>query len=107
MANGEDRRTWRGWHVIGRFLPMVVLGVIFIILGLGPGAPHRGSESFGVIFVWIGAIMIGASVLGMFFTKCPVCYSTHWVVCVQEPDVVAEPHHRSYHRDLSTHEDEA
>ncbi|HTT16293.1 MAG TPA: hypothetical protein VMH49_02885 [Thermoplasmata archaeon] len=101
----EDRRPpWRGWHVIGRFVPMVFLGFLFIIFGLSPYAPHRGPEALGILFVWVGVIMIGAAVVGMVFTKCPVCYSTHWVVCLQEPDVhrSRRDHGYGYYRELST-----
>jgi hypothetical protein len=96
----EGSRPWRGWHVIGRFLPMIVLGVVFVIVGLTLRAPHHG-VSFGVLFIWVGGILIVAAVLGMMFTKCPLDYETRWVVCAQEPDVERRPHGRGYHRRLS------
>ncbi|HYA10056.1 MAG TPA: hypothetical protein VEH10_00035 [Thermoplasmata archaeon] len=106
MADDEDlpRRHWRGWHVIGRFFPMAVLGLIFILIGAVVPSLHRG-HAYGILFVWIGAILIVFAILGMFFTKCPVCYRTHWVVCMQEPDVVRAPRHQSYHRELSFREE--
>jgi hypothetical protein len=106
-AGGEAEGPWRGWHVIARFLPMIVLALAFVVIGAANLAPHNSRESLSPVFVWIGGILFVGAILGMLFTKCPDCYRTHWVVCVQEPDVVAEPRHQSYHRDLSTHEDEA
>ena len=104
---GEPEGPWRGWHVIARFLPMIFLALAFLVIGAANLAPHNSRESLSPVFVWIGGILFVGAILGMLFTKCPDCYRTHWVVCVQEPDVVAEPRHRSYHRDLSSHEDDA
>ena len=108
MAEVEEKHApWRGWHVIARFLPMTFLGVIFLVLGASPAAPHRGPESFGIVFVWLGVVLIGASILGMIFTKCPTCYQARWIVCVQEPDVVRHRTQDRYHRQLSFPEDES
>lgn len=101
------RRHWRGWHVIGRFLPMVVLGLIFIVIGVSTEAPHHGAVSYGVLFIWIGGILIVAAMLGMMFTKCPICYSSHWIACVQEPDVVHEKRYDTFHRELSAPDEES
>ena len=102
----EQRPRWRGWHVMARFLPMIVLGMVFLLIGATNAAPHNARESFAPLFLWIGAILLVGSVLGMLFTKCPICTRTHWIVCVQEPDVVREPRRRSYHRELSSPKDE-
>ncbi len=80
---------------------MVVLGIVFIVIGLSPAAPHIGAATFGFVFVWIGAILIGAAFLGMLFTKCPTCYSTHWVICFQEPDVLTDHGEGDFYRELS------
>jgi hypothetical protein len=104
MATEEDGQVWRGWHVIGRFLPMIFLGSIFIIVGVSPLAPHHGGMSFGIIFVWVGGILWIGAVIGMLFTKCPICYRTNWVYCVQERDVVRIHNHGEgdyYARDLA------
>jgi len=109
MPEGEEERAppWRGWHVIGRFLPMVVLGIIFLIIAVTNSAPHRGAEDFSPLFLWIGAVLLVAAVLGMLFTKCPICYRTHWVICFQEPDVTRRSRHQGYQRELSSREDES
>ncbi len=101
----EVSRPWRGWHVIGRFLPMVVLGTVFIVLGITLRAPHHG-VSFGILFVWVGGILVVAAVLGMMFTRCPLDYQTRWIVCAQEPDVVRLPRGRGYQRRLSSHRED-
>ena len=98
-------QPWRGWHVIGRFLPMVFLGFLFLLIGVLVPALHRG-HAYGVLFLWIGAILIVAAILGMLFTKCPVCYRTHWVVCMQEPDV-RRRRTGHYHRELNPSDDES
>lgn len=106
--NGEEeayRRHWRGWHVFGRFFPMLFLGIVFILIGVLVPSLHTG-HAFGVLFVWVGAVLVIGAILGMMFTKCPVCYRTSWVVCLQEPDVVREPRGDSYRRELSSTEDE-
>ncbi len=110
MARDDPEETrspaWRGWHVIGRFLPMVALGVLMIALAFTGLVPHRGVEDFAPLFLWIGGILIAGAILGMLFTKCPVCYRTHWVICFQSPDVVRSPRRRVYHRELSGPDDE-
>jgi len=110
MANGVDEevphRPWRGWHIVGRFLPMVVLGLIFVFIGISALAPRHGIESYGIIFIWVGAVLIIAAILGMLFTKCPLDYQTQWVACVQEPDVVHDRRVGKFHRELSFPEDE-
>jgi len=101
---GEVQPLWRGWHVIGRFLPMVFLGCIFVIYGVSPEAPRRGVIHLGPIFVWIGGILLVGAVIGMLFTKCPICYQSNWIFCVQERDVVRIHDHGAgdyYARDLA------
>lgn len=95
---------WRGWHVIGRFLPMVFLGSIFVIFGVSPVAPHADHIKFGLVFVWVGAILLLGAIFGMLFTKCPICYQTNWIYCLQERDVVRIHNHGVgdyYARDLT------
>ncbi len=101
MARTVENVGWRGGHVLVRFLPMMLLGVIFLVLGLSPAAPHFGALTFGFIFVWIGVILIVGAVLGMLFTRCPLDYQTHWVVCLREPDVLPAEVGPGYYRDLS------
>ncbi len=101
----EDRRPWRGWHRIARFLPMVFLGGLFVFLGLGPLAGRGGRIDYGILFVWVGVVLILAAVVGMVFTRCPDCYQTRWVFCVQEPDVHPVPSEQGYYRELSTTEE--
>jgi hypothetical protein len=104
----EARPPWRGWHVIGRFLPMIALGLIFVVYGLSPVAPHKGALRYGEIFVWVGGILLIGAVLGMLFTKCPTCYQTKWIYCAQEPDIVRQRdrHGSYYERDLAYPSDE-
>ncbi len=101
--NGNGAYPWRGWHVITRFLPMLFLGAIFVIFGVSPEAPHHGAINYGIIFVWVGAILLIGAVIGMIFTKCPVCYQTNWIYCAQEPDVVRmrDQYGSYYARDLA------
>ena len=103
----DERPPWRGWHVIGRFLPMGFLATLFIVYGLSPAAPHEGALRLGIIFVWLGAVLWLGAIVGMLFTKCPICYRTNWVFCAQEPDVVRLPYHNGhrYGRDLARWEE--
>ena len=110
MAAEEETTapTWRGWHVIGRFLPMIFLGLIFIIYGVSPAAPHRGVLRLGAIFVWIGGILLIGALIGILFTKCPICYQSSWIFCVQERDVIRIHDHGAgdyYARDLAYPDD--
>ena len=104
MPEDGDIPLWRGWHVIGRFLPMLFLGAVLVIFGLSPEAPHNDGLHYGIIFVWAGGILLLGALIGMIFTKCPICYQTNWVYCVQEPDVVRIHDHCEgdyYARDLA------
>jgi hypothetical protein len=109
-GNGAPRR-WRGWHVVARFLPMIFLGLILIVIG-GSTAAHETAthnvraEPYGILLLWVGIVLVICAFLGMVFTKCPVCYRTHWIVCVQEPDVVHTAP-EEYRRELSLPEEEA
>ncbi len=109
--DGEESNGtfWRGGHVVARFLPMIVLGLILVIYGLSPIAPHVRGLNFGLLFIWVGGVLLVGAVLGMLFTKCPVCYRTNWVVCVQEPDVVRRRDSEGadyYSRELATVEED-
>lgn len=110
MADEDPAPSWRGWHVIARFLPMLFLGMVFIIFGLSPASPHFGLFHWGIIFAWIGAILLLGAILGMMFTKCPICYQSNWIWCVQERDVVKMRDQREaddyYVRDLAYPQDE-
>ncbi len=102
MADHEEhRRVWRGWHVVGRFLPMLLLGLIFVIIGLSPRAPHAGPIHYGPLLFWLGIILAAAAVLGMMFTKCPSCYRSKWVMCYLESDVLPDHGRVEYYRDLA------
>ena len=105
MADGEaPAPLWRGWHVIGRFLPMVFLGSIFILYGVSPVAPHEDGLHLGAVFVLAGAILLLGALIGMLFTKCPICYQSNWIFCRQERDVVLVRDHGTgdyYARDLA------
>ena len=111
MPNNEEveERPWRGWHVIGRFLPMIFLGTIFIIFGVSPAAPHYGVLKFGPVFIWTGGILLIGAVIGILFTKCPICFQSNWIFCVQERDVVRIQDHGTgdyYARDLAYPDEE-
>ncbi len=107
MVQEDAPPPWRGWHVIGRFLPMLVLGGLFVLLGSSALAPTHDGESFGLVFVWVGVVLIAGAVLGMIFTKCPHCYRTRWVVCLHERDVLHTPGEEDgYYRELSPMENE-
>jgi hypothetical protein len=100
MAVSEHRAHWRGWHVIARFTPMVILGLVFIAVGLA-AAPHLGPVRYGPLFFWLGILLVGAAIIGMLFTKCPTCYSSSWVMCYMEPDVLPDHGVTEYYRDLA------
>jgi len=109
MADEASPPVWRGWHVIGRFLPMVFLGCILMLYGVSPEAPHRDGVHFGIIFILAGSILLIGAALGMLFTRCPVCYQSNWIFCVQERDVVKVHDHGFgdyYARDLAYPDDE-
>lgn len=99
----EERPPSRVWHVLGRFVPLLFLGAAFLAFGLSPLPPHDHGYSLGFVFVWIAGILLVGAVVGMLFTKCPICNKTTWVFCVQEPDVVRLPYRNGhpYGRDLA------
>lgn len=106
MPSEEHGTPWRGWHVIARFLPMIVLGLVFVVVGISPRAPRLGPVHYGPLLFWLGIILIGAAILGALFTKCPDCYRSVWVMCYQEPDVLRDHGVVEYYRDLSPPPDE-
>jgi len=107
MPEEVERRPWHGWHVIGRFLPMVILGLFFVVFGEIGGGPTQGGKDFAMVFVWVGVILLAGAVFGMLFTKCPLEYETRWVICLQEPDVRRTERADGYYRELSATEEEA
>ncbi len=80
---------------------MLVLGFVFLILGLSPAAPRIGYVTTGILFVWMGAVLLVGAFLGILFTKCPHCYRTTWVICLHEKDVVHDFHYDQFYRELS------
>lgn len=101
MAESEYRSAWRGWHVIARFLPMIALGMVFIVIGISPRAPHLGPIHYGPLFFWLGVVLVAAAIVGMLFTKCPNCYRSSWVMCYLERDVLPDHGVTEYYRDLA------
>lgn len=101
MVENANRAHWRGWHVIARFLPMVALGLIFVVIGISPRAPHLGPIRYGPLLFWLGILLIGAAVVGMLFTKCTHCYRSRWVMCYLEPDVLPDHGVTEYYRELA------
>jgi hypothetical protein len=102
--------VWRGWHVIGRFLPMIFLGSILVLYGISPEAPHEKGLHLGVVFVLAGGMLLIGALIGILFTKCPICYQSSWIFCVQERDVVRVHDHAVgddyYARDLAYRDNE-
>jgi hypothetical protein len=90
----------RAAHVFVHYLPMIVLGLIFLILGLSPAAPHIGYLPLGNLFVLLGAILLVGAILGMAFTRCPTCFVRWRVMCFHEPDVFWDNQVEDYYRDL-------
>ncbi len=105
MVVAQSTAPWRGWHVIARFMPMVILGLVFVVYGVSPLAPHLGPIHYGPLFFWLGILLIGAAIVGMLFTKCPDCYSSAWIMCYLEPDVLPDHGITEYYRDLAPPED--
>lgn len=80
---------------------MVILGLILVVISLSPGAPHAGPIHYGPLMFWIGIVLIAAAIVGMLFTKCPDCYSSSWVMCYMERDVLPDHGITEYYRDLA------
>ncbi len=90
----------RATHVLVSYLPMVVLGVILIIVGVSPTAPHIGVVPLGNLFTLIGVILLVGAVLGMVFTHCPRDYVRWRIFCYREPDVEPDRVLGGYYREL-------
>jgi hypothetical protein len=86
-------------HVMAHYLPMIVLGIIFLVIGLAPSAPHIGLIPLGDLFLILGVIMLVGAVLGMLFTRCEKDYVTWRVMCFNEPDVFSDAG-GGYYREL-------
>lgn len=87
----------RARHIFMHYLPMLVLGLIFLVVGLT--RPHIGRVPLELLFVLLGLIMLIGAVLGMLFTTCPQDYVTWRVMCFREPDVRVDPL-GDYYREL-------
>ena len=88
-------------HVVIRFFPMLLLGFIFLVVGLAPGrAPHIGIIQLGNLLALLGFILIVGATIGILFTKCPDCYQSWRLMCLNEPDVRSDPETGDYYRDL-------
>ena len=81
----------RAAHVLMHYLPMIVLGIILLVVGFSPTAPHIGVVPLGNMFVLLGIIMLVGAVLGMLFTRCEKDYVRWRVMCFHEPDVRDHP----------------
>ena len=84
-------------HVLRHYLPMVALGVIFLVLAHTD--PHAGRVPLGFLFGLLAAIMLVGALLGALFTHCPDDFVTYRVICYREPDVQPDPL-GDYYRDL-------
>lgn len=89
----------RAAHVIVRFLPMILLGLLFLVVGLST-SPHYGRIPLGSLFAFIGAILVVGAILGMLFTRCPQDYVRWRVMCFHEPDVQWDSRVGDYYREL-------
>ncbi|HTW55913.1 MAG TPA: hypothetical protein VMG36_05650 [Thermoplasmata archaeon] len=89
----------RAAHVLVRFLPMVLLGLLFLVIGLTT-SPHYGIIPVGSLFAFIGAILIIGAILGMVFTRCELDYVRWRVMCFHEPDVMWDSRYGDYYREL-------
>lgn len=88
-------------HVVMRFFPMLLLGVIMLVVGLSPRAPHIGIIALGNLFVLLGIVLIVGATLGILFTKCPDCFANSTrQICLNEPDVRTDPDTGDVYRDL-------
>jgi len=96
----ETSAPGRATHVMIHYLPMVVLGLIFIVVGLSPGAPHIGVVPLGNMFALLGAVLLIGAVFGMAFTRCPLDFVRWRVMCFHEPDVYWDDRVDDYYRDL-------
>jgi len=107
MVKKQGELPWRGWHVIVRFLPMAVLGIVFIVLGAtGHFQPHTTQGFLDTLFLMVGGLLIFFAFLGMMFTKCPICYRSYWIVCLQEPDMRHDVEQNAFYRELTPPEEE-
>jgi len=95
----------RAAHVLVHYLPMVVLGLIFLVLGLSPYAPHIGVLPLGNLFIFLGVILLVGAMLGMAFTRCPADFVRWRVMCFHEPDVYWDPAIDDYYRELVPEEE--
>lgn len=90
----------RAVHVFMHYLPMVVLGIILLVIGLSPFAPHVGVIPLGNLLILLGVVLLVGAILGMAFTRCPTCFVRWRVMCFHEPDVYWDPEVDDYYRDL-------
>ncbi len=99
--------AWRGWHVVVRFVPMIALGVLFVVIALqGHFSPHTSQGFIDAVFLLAGILLIFFAFIGMAFTKCPTCYRSIWIVCLQEPDMRHDRRENAFYRDLTPPDEE-
>jgi amino acid transporter len=99
--------AWRGWHTIVRFVPMVALGVLFLVIAsLGHFAPHTSQGFIDALFVLSGVLLIVFAFIGMAFTRCPTCSRSTWIVCLQESDMRHDRRENAFYRELTPPEEE-
>jgi len=89
----------RATHVLLHYLPMIVLGIIFLVVGFSPSAPHIGIVPLSNLFLLLGVVMLVGAILGMLFTRCEKDYITWRILCYREPDVFPDPE-GGYYREL-------
>jgi sulfite exporter TauE/SafE len=104
MSNGGG--GWRRWHAIVRFLPMLALGIIFLIIGASYHVSQTSHGFLGLMFVLVGALLVIFAFFGMAFTRCPTCSRNVWIVCLQEPDMRRD-RSDAFYRELTPGEEDA
>ncbi|HTP56467.1 MAG TPA: hypothetical protein VML53_07420 [Thermoplasmata archaeon] len=89
----------RATHVLMHYLPMIVLGFVFLIVGFSPTTPRIGVIPLGNLFLLLGVIMLVGAVLGMLFTRCEKDFVRWRIMCFHGRDVRPDPE-GGYYREL-------